>query len=274
MAELQTTSFDLEDFLKDEEPAKKRPRISPKPSCVVDVSFNDSGFFSPTRDVIAHSDVTVHCDVTKSAPSAGNTSVLSKLSSQARFADLIPSLKEIEQHQPTSLISALRPEHQLADRLVALEMRFAAFDYPNAERKSKELLRFFRDQYAIIIDSCHRAGSEAPYTSSLHYLCDRVETSLQRLESFCDASQTKSRLQDRDDYPYFLKRRAAFSKSTMKVLENWYREHKNVPYVTNNDMTVLTLATGATCRQVRKWLANKRNRVNQTRKQTKQNDTN
>ena len=127
MAELQTTSFDLEDFLKDEEPAKKRPRISPKPSCVVDVSFNDSGFFSPTRDVIAHSDVTAHCDVTNSAPSAGNTSVLSHLSSQARFADLIPSLKEIEHKQPTSLISALRPEHQLADRLASCMAWFFVF---------------------------------------------------------------------------------------------------------------------------------------------------
>ena len=57
-----------------------------------------------------------------------------------------------------------------------------------------------------------------------------------------------------------------FPPHAKKVLEEWYEQHNDYPYANDEELTELSGKTGVTIDKVQKWLSNKRNRTNNTKK--------
>jgi hypothetical protein len=57
-----------------------------------------------------------------------------------------------------------------------------------------------------------------------------------------------------------------FSESTNLILETWYVQHLNDPYITNVEATELSEKTGLSVKEVKKWLDNRRNRDGNSKK--------
>ncbi|XP_021369004.1 uncharacterized protein LOC110460439 isoform X2 [Mizuhopecten yessoensis] len=93
------------------------------------------------------------------------------------------------------------------------------------------------------------------YDSQLHQIMTRVEQSLALLQE-SSTSPCSSRV---------IKPRPLLSKKSVKVMEDWYKDHLEHPYPTGSTVELLAERGRISCEQVKKWFANKRNRSNNTR---------
>ncbi|CAH1791438.1 unnamed protein product [Owenia fusiformis] len=184
-------------------------------------------------------------------------------------------------------------------RASMLDLRFGMLDIQHCV-SSNQLLSFYRQHTATIEheryqalttsgDVYYQQSVQLHYDKQRHLLIDRVEESLKLLEnsSSCQTTSTKMAVNEPRNsdglYGYTqtlqtqpsaaskpttgkiqksgrVYRRLNFSKDTTCVLMDWYLKNTHNPYLSSTECRALAVKAKVSPAQVRKWLANKRNR--------------
>lgn len=160
-----------------------------------------------------------------------------------------------------------QPNQDVFNREQQLKQRFDRLQLHNPTGV-KQLADFYRFQAATIETERfrHLHSSNYPnhyktslnnhYDSQLHQIMDRVERSLQLLE-------TSSRQEP--PLPPSIKQRPLLSKKAVRLMEDWYEQHLEHPYPSNTVINQIADKGNVQIEQVKKWFANKRNRNHNTR---------
>jgi hypothetical protein len=229
-------------------------------------NLDDSGYGSPTANDTTRSPATdspTSPDISKQSSSALNkmsdTSLISALKE-----DLDKTIKK-----PETLITTCRENHHLPidERKSALHFRFQSLS-PKFMSEIKELEHFFLYQWykleaarnkLIVYKNVNEDMPTAEYAEMQHHLINRIDDSLGLLEK---TQQRTTKSASADSSPqYGIKHRAVFPKTSKKILEEWFEDHIDNPYLDPKVCAVLSRKAKMSVQQVRKWFTNRRGRM-------------
>ena len=97
--------------------------------------------------------------------------------------------------------------------------------------------------------------------NQLSQMMDRMEQSLRLLEDARESRKSKPTQPVQ-------KQRANFSRKSIQIMEDWYAQHTDYPYLDPITAELLAIQCNITVEQVKKWFGNKRNRCQNTRSLT------
>ena len=210
-----------------------------------------------------------------------------KLQSNPMFSALRATLiKDVEQttNIPVTLIKVkdekLEQESSLDPAVVAVQEANLQSDFqqilPSGNQKVAELQTFYNQQCSVIENSRNEAIQQLKENNMLSvsqyrremsiihthhdeqrmHLTNRVTASLQLLKismpSAAEVTSSKSKSRQLNSY-------------AVEVMTEWYDQHIDNPYPTDEEKLVLADMGGLSLSQVKAWFANKRNRTNNTK---------